>query len=64
MTENTRQALQNAAASSAMEGLALTDAQMETVTAILEGRLSLTDYLQALKERYCPSRGHDLKLAI
>ncbi len=52
MTESTRQALQNAAASSAMEGLALTDAQMETVTAILEGRLSLADYLQALKERY------------
>lgn len=52
MTETTIQALRNAAASSAMEGLVLTDAQLETVTAILEGSQSLSDYLQTLKEHY------------
>lgn len=44
--------LQNAAASSAMEGLPLDQQHFEIIQNILEGKLSLQEYLQALKEQY------------
>ncbi len=52
MSSQELQALQNAAASSAMEGLPLTKSDMETIRSILEGELSLQDYLAAMKASY------------
>lgn len=46
------QALQNAAASSAMEGLPLTRKDIETIRSILDGELSLQEYLAAMKASY------------
>ncbi|MCD7733970.1 MAG: hypothetical protein LUH48_02340 [Clostridiales bacterium] len=51
MTSTAAQALKNAAASSAVEGLPLSQSQLDTVAAILEGKLSLSEYLQSLKDR-------------
>lgn len=45
-------ALQNAAASSAMEGLPLERSHMEIIQSILDGKLSLQDYFRSLQERY------------
>ncbi len=50
MSTEQLQALQNAASSSAMEGLALNQEQLELVKAILEGRLSLGEYLSSARE--------------
>ena len=47
-----QRALQNAAASSAMEGLPLDKQHFEVIQNILEGKLSLQDYLQSLKNQY------------
>ena len=44
--------LQNAAASSAMEGLPLERSHMEIIQSILDGKLSLQDYFCSLQERY------------
>ena len=45
-------ALQNAATSSAMEGLPLEKHHFEVIQNILEEKLSLQDYLQSLKKQY------------
>lgn len=45
-------ALQNAAASSAMEGLPLEQSHMEVIQSILDGKLSLQAYLRSLQERH------------
>ena len=47
-----QRALQNAAASSAMEGLPLEQQHFEIIQNILEGKLSLQEYLQSLKKQY------------
>jgi hypothetical protein len=41
-------AIQNAAASSAMEGLPLDERDFETIRSILEGELSLQDYMKQI----------------
>ena len=46
------QALQNAAASSAMEGLPLTLEDVETIQSILEGKTTLQDFLSMMKATY------------
>ena len=52
MSNAEQRALQNAAASSAMEGLPLEKYHFEVIQNILEGKLSLQDYLQSLKNQY------------
>ena len=47
-----QRALQNAAASSAMEGLPLEQQHFEVIQNILEGKLTLQEYLQSLKKQY------------
>ena len=47
-----QRALQNAAASSAMEGLPLEQQHFEVIQNILEGKLTLQEYLQSLKQQY------------
>lgn len=42
-------ALQNAAASSEMEGLPLEKQHLEIIVNILEGKMTLQEYLQSLK---------------
>lgn len=46
------QALQNAAASSAMEGLPLTQKDIEMIQDILDGKTTLQDYLDKIKAAY------------
>jgi len=46
------QALQNAAVSSAMEGLPLTQDDIETIQSILEGRTTLQEFLSMMKATY------------
>lgn len=45
------QALQNAAASSAMEGLPFEQRQFDTIKSILEGKLTVAEYLAQVKEK-------------
>ena len=52
MSNVEQRALQNAAASAAMEGLPLEKQHFEVIQNILEGKLSLQDYLQFLKNQY------------
>lgn len=52
MSAEQLQALQNAAFSSAMEGLALNQEQLALVQALLDGRLSLRDYLSSVRAAY------------
>lgn len=52
MSDVDQRALQNAAASSAMEGLPLEEKHFEIIQNILEGKITLQDYLQSLKEKY------------
>lgn len=52
MSNAEQRALQNAVASSAMEGLPLEKHHFEVIQNILEGKLSLQDYLQSLKNQY------------
>ena len=47
-----QRALQNAAASSAMEGLPLEQQHFEVIQNIFEGKLTLQEYLQSLKKQY------------
>ena len=47
-----QRALQNAAASSAMEGLPLEQQHFEVIQNILEGKLTLQEYLLSLKQQY------------
>ena len=49
MTEQTEQALRDATASAAMEGLYITDEQLQSVRDILNGRLTLQEYLCQLQ---------------
>lgn len=49
MTERDIFALKNAAASSAMEGLPLTEAQLQTAEMILDGKMTLEDYFRTLQ---------------
>ena len=46
-----QRALQNAAASSAMEGLPLEKRHLEIIQNILAGKLTLEEYLQSLREK-------------
>lgn len=50
MNETTRRALDSAAASSAMEGLPLSDKQRHIVEAILNKEMSLQEYLTSLQK--------------
>ena len=52
MSTEQQKALLNAAASSAMEGLPLEPRHLQTVTEILEGRLTIEDYLDRARDAY------------
>ena len=52
MDDSTLQALRNAAASSAMEGLPLSQTDLQIIQEILDGKTSLQDYLIELQARY------------
>lgn len=54
MTDNEIRALKNAAASSALEGLPLDDKDIAVLMDILDGKLSLEDYLNSLKRESSP----------
>ncbi|MCD8087214.1 MAG: hypothetical protein LUE22_01315 [Oscillospiraceae bacterium] len=56
MNQSLEQAIANAAASSAMEGLPLSAAQLQTVRRILSGSLLLEDYLNGLRTQYQDNR--------
>jgi hypothetical protein len=49
MTDRDRKALKSVAASSAMEGLPLSQEQLHIVEKILDGEMTLQDYLRSLK---------------
>ncbi len=49
MSEETKLALMEAAASSAMEGLPLSEAKLHTIEEILEGKITLQDYFSTLQ---------------
>lgn len=49
MSDKTLKALQSAAASSAMEGLALDDEKLDVIAKILNSELTLQSYLESLK---------------
>ena len=49
MDDVTRQALDNAAASSAIEGLPLSESDFQILEDILEGKTTLQDYLKQLR---------------
>ena len=49
MTEREKFGLKNAAASSAMEGLPLSEEQMHTAELILDGKMTLEDYFSSLQ---------------
>ena len=49
MDDVTRKALDNAAASSAIEGLPLSESDFKIIEDIMEGRTTLQDYLKQLK---------------
>lgn len=50
MTDRERFALQNAAASSAMEGLPMSEDQIHTAEMILDGKMTLEDYFRKLQD--------------
>jgi len=52
MSVTEQRALQNAAASSAMEGLPLEKRHFEIIQNILDGKLTLQEYLESLKKQY------------
>lgn len=52
MSEAEQRALRNAAASSAMEGLPLDAKDFKVVTDILDGKMTLQDFLQSVKVQY------------
>ena len=56
MSAEQQKALLNAAASSAMEGLPLEPRHLQTVTEILEGRLTIEDYLDRARNAYGGNR--------
>ena len=51
MDDVTRQALNNAAASSAIEGLPLSESDLKIIRDILEGKTTLQDYLKQLQAK-------------
>jgi hypothetical protein len=52
MNETTVQNLRSVAASSAMEGLPLKQKQVEDVTQLMDGKITITEYIAMLKKRY------------
>ena len=52
MDNQTNQALASAAASSAMEGMPLSVQDLSVVKQILEGSLTLADYLMTMRQSY------------
>ena len=52
MSDEEIRALKNAAASSAMEGMPLKEQDIQTITDILDGKLTLQNYLNRMKEKY------------
>ncbi len=52
MGDQARQALNNAAASSAMEGLELEQRHLDMIERIWTGQTSLREYLKSLKEQF------------
>ncbi len=52
MSVTEQRALQNAAASSAMEGLPLEQEHIEIIQSILDGEMSLQEYLLSLQKQY------------
>lgn len=54
MTASEYKALKNAAASSAMEGVPLNEKDMAILTDIINGEISLQDFLQSLKQQEQP----------
>lgn len=52
MSNERIQAINNALASSAMEGLVFTHDQVETLKEILDGKRTLQDYFVSLQQQY------------
>ena len=52
MSEETEKALMSAAASSAMEGLPLNDEELGIAKKILEGEMTLQEFISSLKAQY------------
>ena len=52
MTDKRMQAIRNAAASFAMERMPLSEEDIQTVVAILEGKMTLDELVQFVKEKY------------
>lgn len=52
MTATELQAMQNAAASSAMEGLPYEQRHIDMIKRILAGKLTVAEYLAQIKEQY------------
>lgn len=52
MSDSVAQALRNAAASSAMEGLPLSVQDIKTIESILNGKMSLQEYFEKIKAKY------------
>lgn len=52
MSDSMMQALRNAAASSAMEGMPLSEQDMKAVESIIDGKSSLQDYFDRIKKLY------------
>lgn len=52
MSDKTRKAIQNAAASSAMEGLPLDEEKLRIVERILDGDMTLQEYFDSVKLQY------------
>ena len=52
MSEAEARALKNAAASSAMEGLPLNDSELNIVTNIIEGKMTLQEFLLTVKAQH------------
>jgi hypothetical protein len=51
MNETTTQNLRSVAASSAMEGLPLNQKQVENLMQLMDGKLSITEYITMLKQQ-------------
>jgi hypothetical protein len=52
MNETTAQNLRSIAASSAMEGLPLNQTQIDELIQLIDGKVSISEYIAMLKKRY------------
>lgn len=52
MSDQRIQAINNAVTSSAMEGMTFDSEQIETLKAILDGKMSLQDYFRSIQKQY------------